>query len=361
MKDNGKRNVMVIVGLFFTCMVAAGNLNMYYAEPARPVYLAQIDAQTVIGYGSDAVINDLIKGGINTVALQVFPDNGEKGVYWNSSLVPTKEDTLGRFIDKAHEKNLRVWAWMVTLDMPLVYEKHPEWRVKAYIDGKYTDDTGWYKRISPFVDEYNEYIRSLYKEIAGKYDVDGFLLQDDLYLSNAEGFDNASKMAYEHDFGKKLTPDILHTDSEADKFCDWKAKQLTHVVREIRAEVQAVDPRLIVAVNVYPETVTLEPSNEICINFTDIADNADYAAVMAYQKLDPVHPVSWVGNVTKDAIRKVGSDKVILKIQGTDWNNSIKLPNDEVKLALDLAKKNGAKNFGIYLYNYEMSDYGLKF
>jgi hypothetical protein len=133
------------------------------------------------------------------------------------------------------------------------------------------------------------------------------------------------------------------------------------LIRDITAEVKAIDPRVVVAVNVYPETVTLEPSNDICNDFNDIANSADYVAVMAYHKLDPIHPVSWVGIVTKDAIQKVGSGKVILKIQGTDWSNDHKLQNDEVNLALSAARENGAKNFGIYLYNYKMSDYELKF
>lgn len=361
-RENAKRDPMVICGLLIICTIAAGRINVCGAEPfARPVYLAQIDAQTVIGHGSQAVLDDLIKGGINTVALQVFPDEGEDGVYWNSSLMPTKRDLLGMFVDKAHEKNLKVWAWMVTLDMPMVYESHPEWRVKAYINGRYTEDTGWYRRVSPFVDDYNDFIKSLYKEIAQKYHVDGFLLQDDLYLGYEEGFDNASLRAFEHSFGKKLTGDILQSDSDAATFCDWKAKQLTHLIRDITAEVKAIDPRVVVAVNVYPETVTLEPSNDICNDFNDIANSADYVAVMAYHKLDPIHPVSWVGIVTKDAIQKVGSGKVILKIQGTDWSNDHKLQNDEVNLALNLARENGAKNFGIYLYNYKMSDYELKF
>jgi len=144
-------------------------------------------------------------------------------------------------------------------------------------------------------------------------------------------------------------------------FCDWKAKQITHLIGDITAEVKAIDPRVVVAVNVYPETVTLEKSNDICNNFNDIANSADYVAVMAYHKLDPIHPVSWVGIVTKEAIQKVGSDKVILKLQGTDWSNDRKLQNDEVYLALSFARENGAKNLGIYLYNYKMSDYELKF
>lgn len=361
-KENVKGDPMVICGLLIICAIAAGRINVCSAEPfVRPVYLAQIDAQTVIGHGSQSVIDDLIEGGINTVALQVFPDEGEDGVYWNSSLLPTKRDLLGTFIDRAHEKNLSVWAWMVTLDIPMVYESHPEWRVKAYLNGRYTDDTGWYRRVSPFADDNIEFIKSLYKEIAQRYHIDGFLLQDDLYLSYDEGFDNASQTVFERSFGKKLTGDILQSDSDAGIFCDWKARQLTGLVRDITSEVKAIDPRLVVAVNVYPETVTLEPSNDICTNFNDIANSTDYVAVMAYHKLDPIHPVGWVGIVTKDAIQKVGSDKVILKIQGTDWSNDHKLQNDEVNLALSAARENGAKNFGIYLYNYKMSDYELKF
>jgi len=56
-KERVRRDQMVICGLLIICTIAAGRINVCSAEPfARPVYLAQIDAQTVIGHGSQAVI-----------------------------------------------------------------------------------------------------------------------------------------------------------------------------------------------------------------------------------------------------------------------------------------------------------------
>jgi hypothetical protein len=330
------------------------SMNYASATTTTLVYLAQVDAKSVIGSDADVVILDLVKGGVNTVAVQVYPDDDNAGVYWQSSLAPTRKDVLGPFITKAHAKNLKVWAWMNTLDLNWRYAAFPDWRVKVYSNEVLTTTTGWYERISPFVEENNLYIRSLYKEIATKYNVDGFLLQDDLYLSNNEGFDTVTKAAYQTAFGKALTPSILKSDTDSAKFYAWKSNKLTQLTSQITSDVHAIKPNAKVAVNVYPEAVMLQ-NNNINEDFVNITKAADYSAIMAYQRLEPVHPVSWVGTVTKMAVQKVGSEKIILKIQGYDWDADGKLSNAVINQALSLVKSNGATSYGIYLYDYSMT------
>ena len=350
--------IVLLIALTITILsVSYANAS---ATATTPVYLAQVDAKSVIGSDADTVIADLIKGGVNTVAVQVYPDDDRAGVYWQSSLAPTRKDVLGPFITKAHAKNLKVWAWMNTLDLNWRYSAYPDWRVKAYVNGGLTTNTGWYKRLSPFAETNNIYIRSLYKEIATNYNIDGFLLQDDLYLSNNEGFDTATKAAYQIAFGKALAPSILKSSTDSAKFYAWKANKLTELTSQITSDVHAMKPNAKVAVNVYPEAVTLQ-DNEINENFVSITNAADYSAIMAYQRLEPVHPVSWVGTVTQMAIQKVGSDKTILKIQGYDWDADRKISNTVINQALSLVKSNGATSYGIYLYEYSMTKFGLKF
>jgi hypothetical protein len=102
------KNIINVLLIVFTTIVMS--VSYVGATMANPVYLGQVDAQSVIGSDADVVIEDLINGGVNTVAVQVYPDDDEAGVYWQSSLAPTREDVLGPFIIKAHAKNLKVWA-----------------------------------------------------------------------------------------------------------------------------------------------------------------------------------------------------------------------------------------------------------
>jgi len=334
-------------------------------ETKEPLYLAQIDAETVLKYGNEALIEDMIKGNVNTVVLQVFPDD-KYGVYWNSSIAPTKKDLLRDFIDKAHDNNIEVWPWMTTLNMQWVYENNPEWRVKAYKNGKYTTDTGWYKRISPCVLEHREYINNLYTEIALKYDIDGILLQDDLYWGENEGFNDKCKQLFYDEFGTDLNHSILQSDLE-DEFYEWRAKQLTDVVKGINENVKKVNPDVKLAVNIYPDSVIGETDphykthmSYIGQNYSQLSDNSDYVVIMTYHKMDK-QPVEWIGEITKQAIKQSNPNKIIIKVQGVDWNTNTKISNNEVKQALNLAKINGAKNLGIYLCNFSMSDFDLDF
>ena len=84
-----------------------------------------------------------------------------------------------------------------------------------------------------------------------------------------------------------------------------KANKLTELTSQITSDVYAIKPNAKVAVNVYPEVVTLQ-DNDINVDFVEVLQYAaDYSAIMAYQRLEPVHPVSWVGTVTQMAIQKV--------------------------------------------------------
>lgn len=358
--------------IFSILIIAAAIIFSVFGPPAqerereKPIYMVQIDAGTVLEGDSVTLLNHLADANVNTVALQVFPNEGEKKVYWKSDIAPSGDDALSAFIDLAHKKNIGIWAWMTTLDMPWIYETHPEWRVRAYKDGAYTTETGEYKRISPCVNEHREYIGKVYYELVSKYDIDGVLLQDDLYMERGEDFSDACKEAFKKEFGQELTPEVLDSDLSG-KFYEWRSEQLTAVVKGVRQSIRRANPRAKLAVNVYPDSVVGKTDSNydeylqyIGQNYAAISDNADYAAVMAYHRTDN-QPVEWVKEVARQALLQADPKKVIIKVQGIDWVSGKKLPDAEVKRALALAEEAGARNFGIYLWNFDISDFGIVF
>ena len=346
----------MILAIFLTLN---NNGNKFKTE--EHVYLAQIDARTVMDK-DEGLIKDLLKGNVNTIALQVYPDDNE---VLSSSLSLNKE-MLKDFINISHKNNLKIWFWMTTLDIPQIYEKNPQWRIKAYKKGKYTTETGWYKRVSPCAQEHRDYLYKFYYELASQYEIDGILLQDDLYLGENEDFSDSCKQLFRQEFGLDLNPSILETPLRHE-FYEWRAAQLTEIVKGINATIKRAKPDIKLGVNIYPDSVigNTDPSyknylSEIGQNYSQLSNNADYAVIMAYHRIDE-QPVNWVGEVTNQAIKQINPDKVIIKVQGVDWNNGIKIPNIELKKALLSAKENGAENFGIYLWNFNMSDFDLVF
>jgi len=323
------------------------------------VYLVQVGAKTVINRGADAVVSDLKRGGANTVALQVFSDEDYTGVYWDSKIAPVRQGILDEFILEAHEEGLSVFAWMTTLDMVWVYEAHPEMRLKASMRGKITEDTGWYQRVSPCSSVHRKYAVSVFREIAENCDVDGILLQDDLYWGSNEVFDDFTKDEYFRDTGRVLTSGEVGTF----KFHAWKSGKLTSLVKSINDEIKSVDPGVKLAVNVYSDCALDESwcLSSFGQDYGALLDNSDYMAVMGYHVSAGERP-QWVGDVARSAILKeTGGSEAIIKVQAVDWEKGKNVDSSAVKDALLAAKMAGARNLGFYLSGRSMDEMGLDF
>ncbi len=323
------------------------------------VYFVQVDAKTVVKRGADAVVSDLLAGGANTVALQVFSDEDVVGVYWDSDIAPVREDILGDFVSVAHENGLSVFAWMTTLDMPWIYDEYPRMRLKRNDGGKITTNTGWYKRVSPCSDEHRAYIADVFTEIAINYDIDGILLQDDLYWGSDEVFDEFTKEKYFEYTGRALTAKA----AQRDVFHRWKSSWLTRVVKVVNDAIKGVDPDIKVAVNVYSECVLDEfwCLSSFGQDYDALSLNSDYMAIMAYHVLSGESP-EWVGDVAKLALsRERAGKQTIIKVQVVDWDTGGNVDVDDVRDALWAAKSAGAKNMGLYLSGRSMREMGLDF
>ena len=323
------------------------------------VYFVQVDAKTVVKIGADAVVSDLLAGGVNTVALQVFSDEDIVGVYWDSEIAPVREDILGEFVSVAHENGLSVFAWMTTLDMPWVYEEYPEMRLKRNDGGKITTDTGWYDRVSPCSSEHRAYVADVFTEIVRNYDIDGFLLQDDLYWGSDEVFDEFTRNEYFKYTGRVLTVKAAQSDA----FHWWKSEWLTLVVKEVNDAVKEVDPGVRLAVNVYAGCPLDKPwcLSSFGQDYDALSLNSDYMAIMAYPVLSGESP-EWVGDVATLALaRERAGKETIIKVQVVDWDVGEDVDADDVRKALEAAKSGGARNLGFYLSGRSMSEIGIDF
>ncbi|RLG15374.1 MAG: hypothetical protein DRN71_01465 [Candidatus Nanohalarchaeota archaeon] len=323
------------------------------------VYFVQVDAKTVVKRGADAVVSDLVAGGANIVALQVFSDEDIVGVYWDSDIAPVREDILGDFVSVAHENGLSVFAWMTTLDVPWIYDKYPRMRLKRNDNGKITANTGWYKRISPCSDEHRAYIVDVFAEITQNYDIDGILLQDDLYWGSDEVFDGFTRDEYFKYTDRVLTVKV----AQGDAFHRWKSERLGLIVKEVNDAIKAINPEIKVAVNVYAECALDEPwcLSSFGQDYDALSMNSDCMVIMAYHVLTG-KPPEWVGDVTKAALaRERAGKQTIIKVQVVDWvtDRMIELP--EVSNALAIARTAGAKNVGFYLSGRSMREVGIDF
>src|SRR3989338_8339330 len=319
----------------------------------------------------DSEIDSLKAAGIDTIILRVFHNNGDRfypfiikpknrgthpqdrsGVYFKTKESPVIEDILGAVLDMAHKKGLKVFAWMTTKYADYGLEDRKDLHCKEY--DFHT------KGIIPCrgLDLFNEravyHLERLFSGLA-EYPVDRVLFQDDLVLKHNEGFGPYAERLFEKDNGRRLTADKLYSNvSEnggggyaagyTDEFwiwAAWKNKRLLHVAERIRVVVKNKRPDAKFAINLMYESISnphyamawLSQSFDEAIKL-----DFDYYAIMAYQqqmqdelKKGPYEIYGLIEKMANEAVSKVsGPQKVLMKLQTINWNNSQPLPEHDV-------------------------------
>jgi len=256
---------------------------------------AQVELWTLEELGPAELVRQVAAAGANLIILRVFDyeDEPNPGVYFRTEHAPVKEDLLSALLAQARPAGLRVFAWMTTLNLPWVLQEHPDWAIVGYDWDKeqYTLAMGWYRRVSPFVPEFIDYLKGLYQDLA-RYDLDGIMFQDDLYLGDNEDFNYYAASAYFERFGRwprieRFYDDKGNPTAEGEEWIKWKAERLMEVAREIMEAVRSINPGMEFGLDAYWETV-LEPENGRKWFSQDarlaLESKFDYLIVMSYHR-----------------------------------------------------------------------------
>lgn len=173
-----------------------------------------------------ALLTKIKDTGFNTVYVHVRPYND---AYYKSEIFPLSEALNGEFdpfeivVEKAHEMNLSVHAWInpmrcqTTEDMESLDEKY---KIKTWYDsdmrGEFIAEVNgrWY--LNPAYEEVQEYIADGVSELVQNYNVDGIHIDDYFYPTQDESFD---KTAFEK--------------SGATDLAGWRTENINHMVQTI--------------------------------------------------------------------------------------------------------------------------------
>lgn len=221
--------------------------------------------------------------GFTHLAVDARPITGE--LMYDSELAPRFKgikndiepnpdmDYLAKFIEKAHERGMKVLfslnvfcAGHNYFDRGLVYTDHPEWAsiVQDPVRGivPITEQKEKYgAMINPINPEYQTYIIDVMKEMLTKYpEVDGLILDRGRYDGISADFSDLSRSEFEKFIGKPLDkfPDdvlkIVRTESGRDSiikgeyFTDWiywRSKNIHDFFERSRKELKETDPDMI--------------------------------------------------------------------------------------------------------------------
>ncbi len=155
-------------------------------------------------------------------------------------------DPLGYAIRKAHAENMKVHAWASVYriarrssfpeDATHLANRHRDWLSRSY-SGDPTADDGIF--VDPGVPEAAAYTTKVIVDIVSRYDVDGLQLDFIRYPHAEWGYATAALKRYFRETGARKKP--LPSDP---KWREWRRRQVTLHVAEVRHAVHCVKPRL---------------------------------------------------------------------------------------------------------------------
>lgn len=275
------------------------------------------------------------------------------------ALVGGSPEFLNQLVPLAAKKNIKIHAWMWTLNRPndTIANKHPEWyavnragknslEYRAYVD--------YYQWLSPFHPEAREYIKNnvmnllkvkglasihldyvryvdviLGADLQPKYG----LVQDHEMPDYDYGYHPIAREGFKAIFGKD-PQDFEHPELSTE-WRQFRLNAVTSLVNEIAELVHENDQSLTAAVFPFPEM-----SRQMVRQAWNDWD-LDAAFPMLYNNFYREN-VNWIGFATEQGVKDVD-----FPIYSGLYSPALKDPKDLEK-AIRLAKEKGAQGFSIF-------------
>ena len=321
----------------------------------KPLRLAQVDLDNIYSEDSaqyedniQAMLSNLDGNQINVVALQAFADPDGDGnvdaVYFANSVVPVAADILGHVVNRLQQENLTVVAWLPVLNYQTFLKEDGSNTVQS------AGEKGWYRRLSPFAKDDLQKVNRLFYELATNTQVEGVLLQDDLYLGEEEDVSPVARAAYQEAFGTAMPAPGAMSEAEKEQFGTWKREALDSAADAAIESFKKMRPKAITMRDIYAGAV-LDAQAETWLgqSYEDYLAKYDYTVVMAYPYMDGAeNPQEYLREVAKAVKDKGGVGKTIVKVQSYDWKKEAWLDGKAFAGQLKTLKQAGMRNLGYY-------------
>jgi uncharacterized lipoprotein YddW (UPF0748 family) len=245
-------------------------------QPTRGVWLTNVDSDALY---SREKIRDAVKLcaelGFNTVyavvwnrSMTLYPSPVMKRLTGveidpkmrdNAIAKNPQRDPLQELIEEAKPRGIKVVAWFefgfsCSYDDSTggaIIRAKPHWTSRG-ADGKIVSKNK-FQWMNAFHPEVQDFMLSLLKEVAAKYDVSGIQGDDRLPAVPSEsGYDSLTTALYKAEAGTE--PPKYHRDYE---WVRWRADRLNAYMKRIHAELKALKPTLTISMSpsIYPWSV----------------------------------------------------------------------------------------------------------
>ena len=316
---------------------------------------------------------DLAEIGFNEVYLIVSSGNG--------TLYPSKvrtqrpelkgKDVVTPLIKELKKREIEVHAWIVSLNFhnQEFFREHKDWYVVNKNGVSCLDEPPYvnhYKWLCPSREEVRENLKSLFLEVAERFDVDGlhfdYIRLPDILLpkalrKNYEGvpeedvlqprFDYCYCKVCREKFMKKYGVDPLelkYIDPLYGKWFKWRSDRITSLVKEVSKAVKNYDNSLKVSAAVF---ATPKLAYEYVFQNWTIW-RLDWYNPMIYHEMYG-EPSTWIGDAVREA-----------SLRGVDVCAGILVKymrsREETINAFKLAKENGGVGVTVFVYPFARAE-----
>ena len=155
-------------------------------------------------------------------------------------------DNLRAYIDALHEQDIPIFAYYSYPDRG-EWERNPDWRQKD-INGNDLPHPMWFGALCPN-SPYRDHLVARTLEIAERYEVDGFLLADDLHFVAGGCYCLYCARKYRELYGADLPASLGTYDVATRRFLAFRYDSVSEVYRELAVGVRAVRPAIAVTHN----------------------------------------------------------------------------------------------------------------
>lgn len=294
-----------------------------FPATAGPAFKTEIIVRTVANLRSPkdavALVDLAARHGVTTINLAAKQDEDDEVssglVFYASRIAPRAPgfetfDALRDTIRAAHQRGLKVRAWMPQFHDQVATRAHPEWQMLYLNDGRVVPYTGRSRKeffVNPLNPAVREYQRSLIEEVARAYDVDGIVIDwvrfDDYAMDLGEETRTRFKTSAGFD---PIEIDFATHNARRSRWNAWREAEIANHMRRLRATLDAIKPGLELGAYVLPPEFA-----EAAQDVAQFTDSVTFLSPMAYLR-DWGFPSTWiVQTLLPQTVRKAGSASII--------------------------------------------------
>jgi len=282
----------------------------------------------------DALIERVRATGATHAILQVCPDpRGDarfRETWFANHQAPVRADVWSAVAARLRHAGLRVWARAPVINLPWLWKRHPDWRIRRDRQLK-PRHRSWYWRVSPDLPPVRAAILDFYADLAVYLPLDGVLFDDDAFMLPDERLTGSGSAE------AQAKSDALH--------------ELTH---EIMRTVRAWRPQAQFGRNVYARVVEHDGVHALFSqDFDRILADYDLTVVMAYAHMEGHGDAApeWIRGLVERAVKRWPGPRpapILFKLQSYDWRRGRFVPAEELQRQVHEARAAGARHLGVY-------------